>query len=133
MGKRQSTFTGLSHFVLDAFKQAESQDSAEQNGPSAPSNIRRASDGSPPGKKRKVGLLGPGYEKYDATGLVPYYTDPTEVPERLKKCTSPAQPRFRSCALIYLETFTRKNATSPFTLKAVSSTRKAGTASLQSS
>lgn len=29
--------------------------------------------------------MGPGHEKYDATGLVPYYTDPSEVPERLKK------------------------------------------------
>lgn len=39
-----------------------------------------------PTKKRKVGLLGPGYEKYDATGLVPHYTNMKQVPEKLRKC-----------------------------------------------
>lgn len=50
----------------------------------------------PPPKKRKVvplsqaegspGLLGPGWEKYDATGLVQHYTKPKQVPPSLRKC-----------------------------------------------
>ncbi|KAH8104116.1 RNA cap guanine-N2 methyltransferase-domain-containing protein [Cristinia sonorae] len=36
-------------------------------------------------KKRKVGLLGAGYEKYDATGLAPHYTHIKQVPEKLRK------------------------------------------------
>ncbi|THH28369.1 hypothetical protein EUX98_g5812 [Antrodiella citrinella] len=40
---------------------------------------------SRPSKKRKVGLLGPGYEKYDATGLTPHYTHVKQVPEKLRK------------------------------------------------
>jgi len=46
----------------------------------------------PKKKKRKVvaassqGLLGPGWERYDATGLVPHYTHMKQVPAHLKKC-----------------------------------------------
>ncbi|KAI9439491.1 RNA cap guanine-N2 methyltransferase-domain-containing protein [Lactarius psammicola] len=39
----------------------------------------------PPLKKRKTGLLGPGNEAYDATGLVPFYTDAAQVPTHLQK------------------------------------------------
>ncbi|KAI0714188.1 RNA cap guanine-N2 methyltransferase-domain-containing protein [Cerioporus squamosus] len=35
--------------------------------------------------KLQTGLLGPGLEKYDATGLVPFYTDASQVPEKLQK------------------------------------------------
>jgi len=35
--------------------------------------------------KRKAGLLGPGNEAYDATGLVPFYTDAAQVPTHLQK------------------------------------------------
>jgi len=38
--------------------------------------------------KRKTGLLGPGNEAYDATGLVPFYTDVAQVPAHLQKCMS---------------------------------------------
>jgi len=38
-----------------------------------------------PAKKRKIGFLGAGYEKYDATGLVPHYTSVEHVPKRLRK------------------------------------------------
>ena len=47
----------------------------------------------PPKKKRKVasssqtvGLLGPGWELYDATGFVPHYTQMNQVPQSLRKC-----------------------------------------------
>lgn len=50
----------------------------------------------PKRKKRKVvaapeaGLLGPGLERYDATGLAPHYTSMKEVPAHLKKCVYPS-------------------------------------------
>ena len=101
MGRKQSRLTGLSFFAKNAFtiEKNESDDVAS----SAPSEVagsstatRKASEAelgqdnvSHPAKKRKVGLLGPiGNEKYDATGLVPHYTDPAEVPDRLRKCNS---------------------------------------------
>lgn len=38
-------------------------------------------------KRRKLAeLLGEGWEEYDATNSVPFYTTPSEVPEKLKKC-----------------------------------------------
>ncbi|KAH9163306.1 S-adenosyl-L-methionine-dependent methyltransferase [Lactarius sanguifluus] len=42
-------------------------------------------DNQPPPKKPKAGLLGPGNEAYDATGLVPFYTDAAQVPTHLQK------------------------------------------------
>lgn len=46
----------------------------------------------PKRKKRKVtstpaqGLLGPGWERWDATGLVEHYTHQSQVPTHLRKC-----------------------------------------------
>lgn len=155
MGRKSSTFSGLSQFVLEAFKQGDgpaassstAQPSSHQTPtPSRPSTSQKpqnfvtsqraapsdsASDSTsgdaspsigvvrkadaldevepdeeeaaetrggkgksrekgqstPARKKRKVGLLGPGYENVDATGLVPFYTDASEVPAHLRKCT----------------------------------------------
>jgi hypothetical protein len=58
-------------------------------GPSHPKRATSAGKTSrPPKKKRKTGLLGPGHERHDATGLVSRYTDATQVPEHLQKCES---------------------------------------------
>lgn len=106
MGKRHSAFSGLSRFALEAFggsqgehvqttkttgEQTTASTSTEKTNARSASQLESepaSSRGEPVHKKRKIGLLGPGYEKYDATGLVPYYTDASEVPEHLKKCTS---------------------------------------------
>ncbi|KAI0091634.1 RNA cap guanine-N2 methyltransferase-domain-containing protein [Irpex rosettiformis] len=102
MGKRHSAFTGLSCFALEAFGTNQGESSKPSTSPEYPpkssntakKNTRSASDldkesttcvGEPSHKKRKTGLLGPGYEEYDATGLAPHYTDASEVPEHLKK------------------------------------------------
>ncbi|KAI0825643.1 RNA cap guanine-N2 methyltransferase-domain-containing protein [Irpex lacteus] len=104
MGKRHSAFSGLSRFALEAFgasqgehvlptkttgEQTTESTSAEKTNARSASQLESeptfSSRGEPVHKKRKTGLLGPGYEKYDATGLVPYYTDASEVPEHLKK------------------------------------------------
>lgn len=105
MGKRHSAFSGLSRFALEAFggsqgehvlptkttgEQTIASTSAEKTNARSASKLESQPTffrGEPVHKKRKTGLLGPGYEKYDATGLVPYYTDASEVPEHLKKCT----------------------------------------------
>jgi trimethylguanosine synthase len=63
-----------------------------ENALAGPSHPKRATSGGrtsrPPKKKRKTGLLGPGHERHDATGLVSRYTDATQVPGHLQKCAS---------------------------------------------
>jgi trimethylguanosine synthase len=40
-----------------------------------------------PAKRQKINkILQPCLEKYDATGLVPFYDDYKQVPDHLKKC-----------------------------------------------
>ena len=96
MGRKRHNLAGLSHFVSDAFGQPP--EIAKQNiaDTSLALSTRKVSerDGddlvadaeATATKKRKVGLLGAGNERYDATGLVPFYTDASEVPEHLRKC-----------------------------------------------
>lgn len=102
MVKRRANLAGLSRFVQEAF--------GEQTATATTTTVTQVqsgqvvtSDGSQPNeepedttslptrpsKKRKVGLLGRGHEKYDATGLVPFYTHASEVPEHLQKCNVP--------------------------------------------
>ena len=105
MGKRRQNLSGLSAFAKELLKEQVSlQPVAASESPHAvetprpinslgPKLARRATDQPDTEgrdrKKRKVGLLGPNNEKFDATGLVPYYTDASEVPEHLSKCTFP--------------------------------------------
>lgn len=97
MGKRKTraNFSGLSRFVGE-LKESQAPVDVEQSTPNPPSTVagvtRKASElqedqpTESRSKKRKVGLLGPGYEKYDATGLAPHYTHISQVPDNLKKC-----------------------------------------------
>lgn len=111
MGRKHSNISGLSRFVQEAFNSEAtlSAPAASLESPVVETSVtimhatsgnyvagttRRASelpDGTTqseirPSKKRKVGLLGPGQEKYDATGLVPFYTQASQVPTHLQKC-----------------------------------------------
>lgn len=109
MGKRKSNISGLSglaRHVFDTPGPAPSSASTSQNGHTAEPSTRDLSEAhkddvsetqrhsdaldTRPKKKAKLqtGLLGPGLERYDATGLVPFYTDASQVPEHLEKCTS---------------------------------------------
>ena len=87
---RQTNVSGLSRF-LQAFDEPSASTSAILTGPSKPS-LKRESDSIDHSEiqqaavKRKTGLLGPGNEAYDATGLVPFYTDAAQVPAHLQKC-----------------------------------------------
>lgn len=99
MGKNRGAVGGLSRF-LQAFKETDTPDSNTTTASTttvtaiASSTLVRNQDDTMdktesgrPNKKRKVGLLGIGYERNDATTLVQFYTDPSEVPDHLKKCT----------------------------------------------
>ena len=84
---RKTNVSGLSCF-LEAFD-GPSLSPTPSTGPSKP-NLKRGSDSLDSETeirvKRKAGLLGPGNEAYDATGLVPFYTDSAQVPTHLQKC-----------------------------------------------
>lgn len=89
-GKSRSRFTGVSRF-LDAFEPTTGHQSP------ADSTVNETDDETRPTKKRKTGtpkLLPPDptYQRYDAAGLVPFYTESSQVPEDLKKCTCPPWP-----------------------------------------
>jgi len=95
MGKklRQSNVSGLSSF-LEAFDEptlSPTTSSTPIAGPSTrPPTLKSDSVDSkletqPAVGLRKTGLLGPGKEAYDVTGLVPFYTDASQVPAHLQK------------------------------------------------
>lgn len=95
MGRKQSRLSGLSLFAKEAFSTSINDSNNVLPSPSlaTASSSRKISEANidqtanpQPAKKRKFGLLGVGNESYDATGLVPHYTDPSEVPNRLRKC-----------------------------------------------
>jgi len=87
-GKNRTNLSGVSRF-LDALK----ADTGNPLSPQIPvSTEKEMEDNTRPAKKRKtdVSRLLPSdsaYESYDATGLVPFYTESSQVPEDLKKCT----------------------------------------------
>ncbi|TFK92462.1 S-adenosyl-L-methionine-dependent methyltransferase [Polyporus arcularius HHB13444] len=109
MGKRKNNISGLSglaRYVFDTPEPTSSPGpaSTSETGPTPKATThesttlgtqeehieaQRHSDAldTRPKKKAKLqsGLLGPGLEKYDATGLVPFYTDASQVPEHLQK------------------------------------------------
>ena len=85
---RQTNLSGLSRFLQTFDDEPVSSSTRSTAGPSTPRkpNVVDLEPQPPPGK-RMTGLLGPGNEAYDATGLVPFYTDPAQVPAHLQKCT----------------------------------------------
>ncbi|OCH96272.1 S-adenosyl-L-methionine-dependent methyltransferase [Obba rivulosa] len=106
MGRKQSNLSGLARFV-QALKQPSDSDAPVQqtdhtvstsvtilpiqsdNSTAVNETGKRPSEAAsperPPAKKRKVGLLKPELSKYDAAGLVPFYTEPSQVPSHLRK------------------------------------------------
>ncbi|KAI0297832.1 RNA cap guanine-N2 methyltransferase-domain-containing protein [Multifurca ochricompacta] len=84
MGKklRQTNVSGLSRFlqVLDQ------PNSLSSNVATTNCSTPTVEQSQPIHKSdAKTGLLGPGNEAYDATGLVPFYTDASQVPAHLQK------------------------------------------------
>lgn len=104
MGRKRQNLAGLSRFVSEAFGSPTTgggqtrEDGPEASPASASRKVSQRDSADlevtatlevAATKKRKIGLLDPGHEKYDATGLVPFYTEVSEVPEHLRKCKSP--------------------------------------------
>ena len=87
-GKNRTNLSGVSRF-LHALK-AETASTPPSQTPD--STVKVIEDDTRPTKKRKIDVpkLLPSdsaYGSYDATGLVPFYTDSSQVPEDLQKCT----------------------------------------------
>ncbi|CDO77992.1 hypothetical protein BN946_scf184711.g2 [Trametes cinnabarina] len=114
MVKRKNNIGGLARFLAEATQTSQSEslsqvDAATERPGSTttlsvgtvaaedaehPSNVD-STDLRPMKKpKLQIGLLGEGLEKYDATGLVPFYTDPSHVPEHLQKYFSQRERYF---------------------------------------
>jgi trimethylguanosine synthase len=98
MGRNRSAVSGLSRFI-QVLKESETvntdDDALSPSIAPNPDHLRSPESidyHERPAKKRKIGLLGAGNEKYDATSLVQFYINPSEVPEHLKKCKQPPTP-----------------------------------------
>jgi trimethylguanosine synthase len=121
MGKRKGGgLTGLSRFVLESFKndhptpqatppERVAQDSQhppttppppEQNTENRPSKRRKTNDTAivqENDQQEQHEEVRQWIQKYDATGLVPHYTDASQVPDRLQKCVSPIDLIYYVC------------------------------------
>ncbi|PIL24833.1 hypothetical protein GSI_12719 [Ganoderma sinense ZZ0214-1] len=107
MGKRRSNISGLARFVFetavaspqpDPSLSAETTKGDKVSVPPDTIGRRGGSDGldNRPKKRAKLqtGLLGPDLEKYDVTGLVPFYTEASQVPPHLQKYFSQRERYF---------------------------------------
>lgn len=88
-GKSRANFTGVSRF-LDAFE-ADTGSASSYQTPDSTIN-QTDDDETRPTKKQKTSISKPlpsksAPQRYDATGLVPFYTKSSQVPEDLQKCT----------------------------------------------
>jgi hypothetical protein len=158
MGKRKGGgLTGLSRFVLESFKNDPAPQSTppervaqdphhpstgviplpEQGLDNRPSKRQKTKDSEvvpESGQETPDDEAGHWVQKYDVTGLVPRYTDASQVPDHLQKCvysidficvlTPNFNQIFRNELVIFLFTRRRQDAFSM---------RKAGTALLQNS
>jgi hypothetical protein len=155
MGKRKGgRLTGLSRFVLESFKndlapQATPPERVtpdphhpsvplpEQGLDNRPSKRQKTKDSEvvpEGGQETPDNGAGQWVQKYDATGLVPHYTDASQLPDYLQKCvcsihlicvlTQNFNQIFRNEIVYFLFTRHRQDAFSM---------RKAGTVLLQNS
>ncbi|KAI0831980.1 S-adenosyl-L-methionine-dependent methyltransferase [Trametes gibbosa] len=100
MVKRKNNIGGLSRFLAEVKQPVEpsSQSGTPSLGVASVETEHRdeLAPESRPGKKAKIhsGLLGEALAKYDATGLVPFYTEASQVPEQLQKYYSQRERYF---------------------------------------
>ena len=106
MGKRKGGgLTGLSRFVLESFKDDLTSppippEPAVQDSQHPAASTELSVENRPLKRRRTKGSnsisdpqtqsdeAGQWIEKYDATGLVPHYTEASQVPDHLQKCGS---------------------------------------------
>lgn len=95
--KRAAPFSGLSAFVKQAFGGSSEESPAESSkAMEVPPAEDDDGDDEPPPKRPRMDDLSTQREstthgsqwiaKYDATGIVDHYEDPSEVPDHLRKC-----------------------------------------------
>ncbi|KAL1940731.1 hypothetical protein VTO73DRAFT_7772 [Trametes versicolor] len=110
MGKRKNNISGLSHFLAEATKSESSAESSTKTTSTSQLEVRPSGtvaiavaewetetvpDARPVKKARlQAGLLGEGLERYDATGLAPFHTEASQVPEHLQKYFSQRERYF---------------------------------------
>lgn len=87
-GKSRPNLTGVSRF-LDAFNTSVASTPSSQK---SESTAKETDDDNRPTKKLKMNApkhlpSDSAYQSYDATGLVPFYIESSQVPDDLKKCT----------------------------------------------
>ena len=123
-----SLLSGLPASVLSSLSSAAATaGNAFLTGTKRPPDPDAPSESRPTKKQKLEGLLGPGWEKYDATNVVPFYRTQKEVPERLRKC--------ELCVCIFRcarshprpQIFISESAISHCMTRAASWTRKDGT------
>lgn len=93
MGKRTSNLTGLSRYVLDAFKESPldsrpTQSEQEKRTTTTITYPDRQHHGKERPAKRRKTTIKPERSKYDASGMVPHYRKALDVPDHLQKCPS---------------------------------------------
>jgi trimethylguanosine synthase len=109
MGKRKGGgLTGLSRFLLESFKNDPTSQSvppepvvhdsqhpdagilhgSEQNEENRLTKRRKTKDLSSATDPQTQVEVGQWIKKYEATGLVPHYTEASQVPDHLRKCGS---------------------------------------------
>ncbi|KAH7910253.1 hypothetical protein BJ138DRAFT_986064, partial [Hygrophoropsis aurantiaca] len=100
MGKKRANLSGLSAFAKSVFNDSNTPEPAKTNVPIPESPIKPSPNASRrkidpngsehkqperPPKKVKTGILGAGRQSYDASSLVPHYSNAANVPEHLQK------------------------------------------------
>ncbi|KAH8111817.1 RNA cap guanine-N2 methyltransferase-domain-containing protein [Phellopilus nigrolimitatus] len=90
MGKRSRNISSVAHFLkamdpLPSSVEPQKTGHEQEERVSKPPDLCRQAQPTLPTKRRKVGLLGSDWEKYDASGLAARYTSIDEVPEHLQK------------------------------------------------
>ncbi|KAF8577896.1 S-adenosyl-L-methionine-dependent methyltransferase [Ramaria rubella] len=88
MGKNKrpgSLLSGLPATVLNAIRNAAPTVETNLTGTKRATDPETPSHSRPAKKQKLEGLLGPGWEKYDATNVVPFYRKQKDVPEMLRK------------------------------------------------
>ena len=92
-----SLLSGLPVSVLSSLSSAAGTNENTVVGTRRPAEPDTPLPQSRPAKKQKLeGLLGPGWEQFDATNVVPFYQEQKDVPEKLKKCEHNPTFIFRS-------------------------------------
>ena len=89
MGKRNGGLTGLSRFVLESFNNDPASHPSDIDDRPVKKRKTTNEETVKESSHQKAWSEPQWIQKYDATGLVPHYTHPSQVPLHLQKCSLP--------------------------------------------